>query len=101
MVLAVDEAVTNVIVHGYQNLGGIIEIEVRREGDALITLIRDESSHFNPTEVPSVDFSKIAEERISDGMGINLMRRRTDEISHRDTLQSGNELILVKRGIRS
>jgi glutamate/tyrosine decarboxylase-like PLP-dependent enzyme/anti-sigma regulatory factor (Ser/Thr protein kinase) len=99
MVLAVDEAVTNVIVHGYQDQEGIIEIEVRREGDALIVHVRDESEFYDPTTVPPVDFAKPPEKRFLDGMGINLIRRRTDEISHRVTLQRGNELTLVKRGL--
>ncbi|MFC2053237.1 ATP-binding protein [Chloroflexota bacterium] len=99
MVLAVDEAATNVIVHGYQDEEGIIEIEVRREGDAFIVHLRDETVPFDPTTTPPPDLTLPPEERILGGMGVGLMRRRTDEISHRVTLQRGNELTLVKRGL--
>jgi glutamate/tyrosine decarboxylase-like PLP-dependent enzyme/anti-sigma regulatory factor (Ser/Thr protein kinase) len=101
MVLAVDEAATNVITHGYQDQEGIIEIEVRREGDSLIVHLRDENTPFDPTIVSPMDLALPPEERTMDGMGISLIRRRTDEISHRITLQRGNELTLVKRGLES
>ena len=39
------------------------------------------------------------EERVLAGMGIYLMRQVVDEVSHRATLQRGNELTLVKRGV--
>ncbi len=101
MVLAVDEAATNVITHGYKDRDGVIEIEVRREGDAFIVHLRDESVPFDPTTIAPPDLTLPPEERILQGMGIGLMRRRTDEISHRVTLQRGNELTLVKRGLKS
>jgi serine/threonine-protein kinase RsbW len=97
MILAVDEAVTNVIVHGYQDQEGVIEIEVRREGDALIVHLRDEAAPFDPTTFPSPDLTLPPEERILSGMGVCLIRRRTDEVKHRHTLNRGNELTLVKR----
>jgi glutamate/tyrosine decarboxylase-like PLP-dependent enzyme/anti-sigma regulatory factor (Ser/Thr protein kinase) len=97
MILAVDEAATNVIVHGYQNQEGVIEIEVRREGDALIVHMRDEAVTFDPTTFPSPDLTLPPEERILSGMGVCLIRRRTDEVKHRLTLKRGNELTLVKR----
>jgi glutamate/tyrosine decarboxylase-like PLP-dependent enzyme/anti-sigma regulatory factor (Ser/Thr protein kinase) len=99
MVLAVDEAATNVITHGYRNREGIIEIQVRREGDALIVHLRDEAVPFDPTTIVTSGSTQAPEERILEGMGIRLMRRRTDEIVHRVTLQQGNELTLVKRGL--
>jgi glutamate/tyrosine decarboxylase-like PLP-dependent enzyme/anti-sigma regulatory factor (Ser/Thr protein kinase) len=101
MVLAVDEAVTNVITHGYQAQEGIIEIEVRREGGAFIVHLRDECVPFDPTAIVPSDLALPAEERVMEGMGIYLIRRRTDEMSHRITLQRGNELTLVKRGLDS
>jgi glutamate/tyrosine decarboxylase-like PLP-dependent enzyme/anti-sigma regulatory factor (Ser/Thr protein kinase) len=101
MVLAVDEAATNVILHGYQGQDGVIEVEVRREGDAFIVHLRDEAAPFDPTTIPPPDLTLPPEERILAGMGVGLMRRRTDEISHRVTLQRGNELTLVKRGLGS
>ena len=97
--LAVDEAVTNIIVHGYQGQGGAIEIEVSLEGDALVIRIRDEAAPFDPTIVPPPDVTLPLEQRIPGGLGIHLIRQIMDEMTHRVTPQGGNELTLVKRGI--
>jgi glutamate/tyrosine decarboxylase-like PLP-dependent enzyme/anti-sigma regulatory factor (Ser/Thr protein kinase) len=101
VLLAVDEAVTNIIVHGYRGREGSLEIEVGREGDALVVRVRDEASPFDPTAVPPPDVSLPAEERVSAGMGVHLIRQTVDEVTHRLTLQRGNELTLVKRGLGS
>jgi len=99
MVLAVDEAATNIIVHGYQEQEGVIEIEARREGDAFIVHLRDEAAPFDPTTIPSLDMTLPPDERIAGGMGAYWVRRRTDEILHRLTLKQGNELTLIKRSL--
>jgi len=99
VILAVDEAVSNVIAHGYQGQEGAIEIEVSREGDALVIRIRDEAPPFDPTIVPPPDVTLPLEQRIPGGLGIHLIRQIMDEMTHRVTHQGGNELTLVKRGI--
>lgn len=97
IVLAVDEAASNVVVHGYQGQPGIIEIEVKRERDTLLICLRDEASLFDPTRVPAPDTTMPLEQRASGGLGIHLIRQIMDEATHRTTSQGGNELILVKR----
>jgi glutamate/tyrosine decarboxylase-like PLP-dependent enzyme/anti-sigma regulatory factor (Ser/Thr protein kinase) len=99
LLLAVDEATTNTIVHGYGGRQGFIEIEVTREGDALVVRLRDEAAPFDPTIVPPLDVTLPPEQRVFDGMGIYLIRQAVDEMAHRITLRRGNELTLVKRGI--
>ena len=99
VILAVDEAVTNIIVHGYQGQGGAIEIEVSLEGDALMIRIRDEAAPFDPTSVPPPDMILSLEQRTPGGLGIHLIRQIMDEMTHCVTPQGGNELTLVKRGI--
>jgi len=99
MILATDEAVTNVIVHGYQDRPGMIEIELQRNGDAIVIYLRDESLPFDPTSVPPPDVTQPLEERPLGGMGIHLIRQLMDDVSHHITPQGGNELIMTKRGI--
>jgi len=41
LLLTVDEAATNTIVHGYRGHAGFVEIEVGCEGDALVIRLRD------------------------------------------------------------
>jgi glutamate/tyrosine decarboxylase-like PLP-dependent enzyme/anti-sigma regulatory factor (Ser/Thr protein kinase) len=98
VLLAVDEAATNSIVHGYGGREGSIEIEVGREGDALVVRVRDEAEPFDPSNVLPPDVTLPPEQRVLEGMGIYLIRQAMDEITHRVTLQRGNELTLVKRG---
>ncbi len=99
VVLAVDEAASNIILHGYQGRPGSIEIEVEREGDALVIRLRDEAAPFDPTSISSPDLSLPLEQRAVGGLGIFLIRQVVDEVTHRVTPQGGNELTLVKRGV--
>jgi serine/threonine-protein kinase RsbW len=99
LLLAVDEAATNSIVHGYGRREGFVEVEVLREGDAVVLRLRDEAAPFDPTTVPPPDLTQPPEQRILEGTGIYLIRQAVDEMTHRTTLQRGNELTLVKRGV--
>ena len=101
IILAVDEAVSNIIAHGYQGQEGAVEIEVSQEGDALVIRVRDEAAPFDPTIVPPPDVTLPLEQRIPGGLGIHLIRQIMDEMTHRVTPQGGNELTLVKRKIKS
>ena len=95
--LAVDEAVTNIIIHGYKKRGGNIEVEVERKDDALVVCLRDNAAVFNPATrfIPKSQMPRGLE---SPGrLGIHLIQKAIDDISHRITESGGNELTLVKR----
>jgi len=98
LVLAADEAVTNVIVHGYQGRRGTIEIEVKQEAMDVLVHVRDDAPPFDPSSVPSPDLTRPLEERSPGGLGIYLIRQYVDEVIHHITPQGGNELILKTRG---
>lgn len=97
VVLAVDEAVTNICVHGYQGQQGIIEVSIELDEQNLIIRIRDDAPPFDPTTVSPPSLNGTVEERALGGMGIHFMRHYTDEIAHRAFSSRGNELILKKR----
>jgi serine/threonine-protein kinase RsbW len=97
MLLAVDEASTNIIVHGYRGQDGTIEVEVAREGENLIIRLRDTAEPFDPTTVPPPDLTAPLQERPIGGLGIQLVRQVMDGVSHRITPEGGNELTLVRR----
>ena len=99
VLLAVDEAATNIIVHGYKRQQGRIEIEMRPEGPDLIIVLRDEAPLFDPTRHPSPDLTLPLEQRQPGGLGIFLMRQVMDEVTHRPRAGGGNELIMIKRKI--
>ena len=85
--MAVDEAVTNIITHGYPGQpDGSLDISCRKKGDDLIVEIRDRGSPFDPDEVPEPDLHTPLEDRREGGLGIFLMRRMMDrvEFAHLD-----------------
>lgn len=100
VVLAVDEALTNVIVHGYQDAAGMIEIEVASGQDVLVIRLRDWAPSFDPTSVPAPDLNAPLSRRIPGGLGVYMMRRLTDEMHYRTTPEGKNELTLVRRVTR-
>ncbi len=96
MVRAADEAAGNIIVHGYQLEGGVIEVEVQREGSDLVVRLRDQATPFDPTCVPAPDLSVPLEQRAPGGLGIYMLRQVVDQVLHCVTPQGGNELTLIK-----
>jgi serine/threonine-protein kinase RsbW len=98
VVQAVDESVTNVIVHGYGGRAGRIEVEIDEgPGPAVVAVIRDSAPVFDPTSVPAPDMERPIEARLAGGMGVYLMREAMDEIRHRVLPDGRNELTMTKR----
>jgi len=95
--LAVDEAACNIICHGYQDLGGTIQVGVKRDGDRLIVCLHDEAPPFDPTRHPPADVTLPLEQRRLGGLGIFLIRQAVDEMVYRVPPEGGNELTLIKR----
>jgi serine/threonine-protein kinase RsbW len=96
-VLAVDEAASNIVTHGYQGQPGDIEIDVQHERIALTICLRDQAPPFDPTSVPAPDLTAPLEQRVAGGLGIHLIRQTMDKVIHRITPHGGNELLLIKR----
>jgi serine/threonine-protein kinase RsbW len=97
LVCAVDEAVTNVIVHGYQGASGPVEIEVGGDGQTLEVRIADRARPFDPTTAPEPDLNLPLERRPLGKMGVHLMREFADELRYAPRRGGGNEVTLVKR----
>ncbi len=96
--LAVDEACTNVIEHGYGGEGkGNIEIVCApRPGELTIT-IRDQGREFDPTQAPDPKLDISVEDMGIGGLGIYFMRQVMDSVSFSRS-GSTNTLVMVKRG---
>jgi serine/threonine-protein kinase RsbW len=90
--LAVDEAVTNVMLHGYSSSEGRIWISCGVEGGRVWVRIEDEGVPFDPTAAPEPDLEGDADERPIGGLGIHLIRRMTDELRYE---RRGGRNILV------
>ena len=95
--LAVDEACSNVIAHGYRGAAGTIRLAVAvADGRAVVT-VTDEAPPFDPALVPPPDLDAPWAERRAGGLGWHLIRSVVDEVRHRPAGARGNVLTLVKR----
>lgn len=97
LVLAVNEAVTNVLLHGYDSRPGPVTICVEVVDNDLRVILTDSAPLFDPTRVPPPDIFLPLEDRPLGGLGVHMMRQLTDELVYRP-LADGNELVFVKRG---
>jgi serine/threonine-protein kinase RsbW len=96
LVQAVDEWVTNVIVHGYRGDGGPIEIELLRSGDEIVARVLDSAPAFDPATAPPFDPDLPLEQRPLGKMGIHLIRKLCDRFEHRVTAGGGNETVIAR-----
>jgi serine/threonine-protein kinase RsbW len=90
--LAVEEAVTNSILHGYDGTYGTIAIRIETSPHQITIEIADDAPAFDPLSVPDPDISADIEDRQIGGLGIFLIRRVMDEVSYR---YENNKNILV------
>jgi len=96
--LVVDEAVTNIILHGYDGRDGNVDVQMERSGDSVVISIRDTAKPFDAADVKTPHLETSLREREFGGMGVFLIRKLTDEAEFRTLPAGGNELRLVKRG---
>jgi anti-sigma regulatory factor (Ser/Thr protein kinase) len=99
--LAVDEASTNIIEHGY---GGEcpsrIDITCETLEDGLKVILYDDAQPFEPTDVPEPETNVPLEELKPRGLGIFLMRKMMDEVKYQSTPNRGNTLTMIKHHAR-
>ena len=99
ILLAVTEIVTNSLTHGYRGKPGWVEVLVRRNGDSLEGVLRDQAAPFDPTQGPDPGIQRPLRERLPGGLGIYLARHFVDRITYRSTPLYSNEITLIKKGI--
>jgi len=93
VVLAVHEAVANVLNHGYCGEGGPVTVRLLAEHGALRILIVDASS-----PVPSEAICPRAwDDARPGGMGLPFMRKVMDVVEHRPRPGRGNVLHMLRR----
>ena len=99
LVLAVDEAATNIIMHGYgadnSAADSVVEALAQRAATALSITLRDRARPFDPTAMPIMDELPPLVDRLPGGLGIFLIRKTMDGINYRRTADGWNELTLV------
>jgi len=88
--LCLEEAVSNVILHGYgEGTGGAVIVSFTMPGpDSFIFIIEDEAQHFNPLNAPAPD---LREKVRVGGHGIHFIRQFADNLEYELT-PTGNRL---------
>lgn len=100
--MAVDEALTNVIEHGYtyQSNGSPIEITAEMNAGVFVITIIDEGPAFNPLEHEAPDPAAPLDTREPGGWGIYFIRKLMDDVQYTRTANR-NFLTLTKHVPRS
>ncbi|MDD1702895.1 MAG: ATP-binding protein, partial [Methanoregula sp.] len=94
--LAVEEAITNSIVHGYAGGTGTLGIRCRAGPEEVTVEISDNAPPFDPLDVPDPDISADIREREIGGLGVFLIKKVTDRATYRYE-NAQNILTLVKK----
>lgn len=94
--IAVDEACTNIIKHGYNfSPEHSIDIEIRREGNNFEILISDSGKKFDPNSIETPDMKEYLSHYRRGGLGVYLMKRIMDSVEF-NSYRNRNTLRMVK-----
>ena len=94
--LAVDEACTNVITHGYKGMNpGSIILSFRIEPGRILVQITDFGHVFEPEAAPKPDVEAALEDRELGGLGLFLIYQTMDNIDYQSS-EEGNTLTFTK-----
>ena len=99
LVLAMDEALTNVIRHGYDGDpdGRIwISISALQDGAGIRVVIEDRARTVDPDALQSRDLEDVR----PGGLGMHLMRTLVDRFEHLPRAEGGMRVVLEKRATR-
>lgn len=92
--LAVDEACTNIVQHGYAGLDpGSVIVSLQYGTHKLVVRITDFGHPFEPSEPPEPDPEAALSGKL--GTGLYFIYRSVDSVSY-EASESGNTLTLVK-----
>lgn len=95
--LAIEEAVTNVMLYAYPpDVKGEVRIDMSANDLLLLVNIYDSGAPFDPTAMPEADVTLPLEQRRRGGLGIFLMRKLMDSVSY-ERIDDCNALTMIKR----
>jgi anti-sigma regulatory factor (Ser/Thr protein kinase) len=94
--LAVDEACTNIIEHGYKGMNpGSIILSFRIQPDRILVQITDFGHIFEPVEAPKPDVEAALGDQELGGLGLFLIYQTMDNINYVSS-EEGNTLTFTK-----
>jgi serine/threonine-protein kinase RsbW len=97
IILAVDEACTNIIKHAYHNdPNKDISINIDMHDGRFTVVIRDKGKHFDPDRVSIPDMNEYLKQYRVGGLGMYLMKKLMDEVEYDIRPGIRNEVRLTK-----
>ncbi|HEY7752114.1 MAG TPA: ATP-binding protein [Ignavibacteriaceae bacterium] len=97
IMLAVDEACTNIIKHAYNSFpDGELSIKLEYNKRKFTVVIIDFGKTFNPDAVPKPDLQRYYKERKVGGLGMYLMKTLMDEVKYTSIPGKYNKVLLTK-----
>lgn len=95
LVLAIDEACTNVVEHAFPDGGGAISLHLDLRPDELVVEVTDAGVGFNAFEQPLAERGRLAVR----GRGIELMRRLVTTVEMESPAASGGTRIRLRHAM--
>lgn len=99
LMIVADEAVSNIIEHGYEgktDQATTIHIALTVTPDEYRILITDQGMRYDPNESDEVDIANHVTTGRGGGLGVSLMRKIMDVIEYQYQAGQRNRLLLVK-----
>jgi stage II sporulation protein AB (anti-sigma F factor) len=94
----VSEAVTNSIIHGYDNKpNGVIEISVKIEGDTVYLTVEDQGNGIEDLNLARQPLYTTKPELERSGMGFTIIENFMDEVEVTSVMGSGTQINMIKR----
>lgn len=96
ILLAVDEALTNIIRHAYQGKPGKMAVFVNAAADKIEIIMEDQGIKFDPTRVPPPELPR----QKPGGLGVHFIRTIMDQMIYEGDRPEGNRLRLIKHKVK-
>ena len=94
---AVSEAVTNAIIHGYENTRGMIAMDCAIDGDRFLVAVRDEGVGIADVELARQPFYTTRPELERSGMGFTVMEAFMEEVTIESSAGRGTTVKMRRR----
>ncbi len=97
IILAVDEACTNIIKHAYKSFpDGELIVKTKSTNNKFIISITDYGKSFEPDAIPEPDLQKYYRQKRVGGLGMYLMKTLMDDVKYVSIPGKHNEVLLSK-----
>ena len=93
---AVSEAVTNAIIHGYEDEDELVELSCERSGQQLMVTVEDHGAGIANVQEAMQPFYTSKPQMERSGMGFSFMEAFMDKIEVRSDLGKGTKVVMWK-----